>query len=74
MDLVMRTKEQWTKLFVSINIPADIREAYTNKFIFNHITELNFPDFTKDDLCKLSLTTFGDFKIFLHKQKNIYIH
>ena len=74
MDLVMQTKEQWTKLSVSTNIPATITEAYTNKFIFNHITELNFPDFTKDDLCKLSLTTLGDIKIFFHKQKNINIH
>ena len=44
LNMVLQTKEQWTKLFVSIHIPADIAEA--KKFILNHITKLSFPDFT----------------------------
>ena len=31
--------------------------------------ELNFPDFTKDDLHKLGITTLGDIKNILHEQK-----
>ena len=54
------TKEQWTELFISIHIPADIAEAYANKFILNCITELNFQDITKDDLQELGITALGD--------------
>ena len=50
--MVLWTKEQWIELFISIHIPADMAAAYADKFILNCITELNFPDFTKDDLDK----------------------
>ena len=33
--------------------------------------ELNFPDFTKDDLHKLGITTLGDIKNILHEQKTL---
>ena len=61
-SMVLQTKEQWTDVFVSIHIPADIASAYADKFILNHITELNFPDFTKDDLQELGIITLGDIK------------
>ena len=66
LDMALQTKEQWTKLFISVNIAADIAKAYADKFILNRITELNFPDFTKDDLQEL-----GDIKNMLCKQKSL---
>ena len=66
LDMALQTKEQWTKLVISVNIAADIAEAYADKFILNRITELNFPDFTKDDLQEL-----GDIKNMLCKQKSL---
>ena len=33
--------------------------------------ELNFPDFTKDDLHKLGITTLGNIKNILHEQKTL---
>ena len=67
-NMMLRTKEQWTELFISFHIPADIAKVSANKFILNCIAELNFPDLTKDDLQELSITTFGDIKNILRKQ------
>ena len=58
----LRNEEQWTELFVSVHILADIAAAYADKFILNRITELNFPDFTKHDLQELGITALGDTK------------
>ena len=60
--MVLQTKEQWTKLFGSIHIPADTVTVYADKFILDYITKLNFPDFTKDDLQELGITAIGDIK------------
>ena len=68
-NMALWTKEQWAELFVSIHIPADIAEDYADKFITNHIAELNFPNFTKGDLCKLGIITLGDIKTFYVNKK-----
>ena len=48
--MALRSKEQWTNVFIKIQIPADIAETYTETFINNRITETNFIDFTKENL------------------------
>ena len=42
----------------------------TNLYLIT-FTELNFPDFTKDDLQKLGITTLGDITNILCKQKTL---
>ena len=68
--MALRSKEQWTNVFINIQIPVDIAETYAETFINNRITETNFIDFTKEDLQELGINTLGDIKAILRHQQH----
>ena len=71
-NMALHSKEQWTNFFINIQIPAgaNTAETYAENFnLYNHITDTNFIDFTKEDLQELGITTLGDIKAILrHRQ------
>ena len=60
MALRATTPDEWTKLLLSVEIPATEAQSYATTLMTNRLTHLDLPDLDKMTLSSFEITVLGD--------------
>ena len=69
LNIALRSKEDWTTYFCTINIPDDASTTYAVIFHNNHMTAYILGDTTANNLCQLGIRIFGGIRTIIHHAK-----